>query len=35
VDGYRASVFSKLNLHTRSGLVVFALQWGLVAFEMP
>ncbi len=34
VDGYRASVFSKLNLHTRSGLVVFALQWGLVEFEM-
>lgn len=32
VDGYRNSVFSKLHLHTRSGLVVFALQWGLVEF---
>jgi DNA-binding NarL/FixJ family response regulator len=34
VDGYRTSIFSKLNLHTRSGLVVFALQWGLVKFAL-
>lgn len=30
VDGYHASVLGKLKLHTRSGLVVFALRLKVV-----
>ncbi|RYD57559.1 MAG: response regulator transcription factor [Sphingobacteriales bacterium] len=31
VDGYRESLFRKLNIHTRAGLVVFAMQSGLLS----
>ena len=31
VDGYRESVFSKLDLKSRTGIVLFAFQQGWVA----
>lgn len=30
IDGYRESLFTKLNVSTRSGLVMYAIQTGLV-----
>ncbi|MEZ5017936.1 MAG: response regulator transcription factor [Flavipsychrobacter sp.] len=31
VDGYRDNLFSKLNLHSRTGLVLYAIKTGVVA----
>gem|GEM_PF-160296 len=30
VDGYRESLFSKFNIKSKSGLVMFAMRWGVV-----
>lgn len=30
VDGYRESVFHKLGIKSKAGLVIFAYKWGLV-----
>jgi DNA-binding CsgD family transcriptional regulator len=31
VDGYREAVFAKAGVHTKAGLVLFAVHYGLVA----
>jgi len=28
--GYRESLFSKFNIKSKSGLVMFAMKWGVV-----
>jgi len=33
IDGYRASLFEKLNVKSRSGLVLFGVKAGLVSLE--
>ncbi len=33
IDGYRASLFEKLNVKSRSGLVLYGVRSGLVKFE--
>lgn len=33
VEGYRDSLFSKLNIHTRVGLALFAIQFGYAPLE--
>ncbi len=33
IDGYRASVFEKLNIKSRVGLAIYAIQSGLVSLE--
>jgi DNA-binding NarL/FixJ family response regulator len=34
VEGYRNTLFDKLNLHTRVGLVMFAINTGIVSDDM-
>lgn len=31
IDGYRDSLFIKLNIRSRTGLVIYAIKWGLVS----
>lgn len=33
LDGYRESLFEKFDLHSKTGLVIFAFKWGLVKGE--
>jgi DNA-binding NarL/FixJ family response regulator len=33
VDGYRESVFSKLDIKSRTGLVLFAIQSGIISLK--
>ncbi len=33
IDGYRDSLFGKLHLHTRVGLVLFAIKEGIFSLE--
>ena len=30
IDGYREGLFEKLNIHTRVGLVLYAIKNGLI-----